>query len=94
LPSNGSPCHIAPPLRLFVPKSLQVNSHFFFSEGCAYNVCDQSCLPSLWLISHSDHSPTALTAPALRPLIQRGSLKRCEPVQVYHHHHHLFRWCG
>jgi hypothetical protein len=32
---NGSMCHIAPSLRLFVPNSLQAYRHFFFSEGCA-----------------------------------------------------------
>jgi hypothetical protein len=49
LPSNGSMWHIAPSLRLFVPNSLQVYHHFFFSEGCVCDVCDRSCLPSLWL---------------------------------------------
>jgi hypothetical protein len=68
-----------------------VYCHFFFSEGCAHDVCDRSHLLSLWLISHSDYSPTAPAAPSLRGLITSGSLIRCKPVQVYYHH--LFQWC-
>jgi hypothetical protein len=33
-----------------------VYHHFFFSKGCACNVCDWPCLPSLWLGSHNDCS--------------------------------------
>jgi hypothetical protein len=46
LPSNGCTCNIAPSLRLFVPNSLQAYRHFFYSEGCACNVCVRSHLPS------------------------------------------------
>jgi hypothetical protein len=57
LPSNGrlfwlrysgfqASCHIASPLSLFIPNVLQAYHHFFFSEGCACNVCDRSHLPS------------------------------------------------
>jgi hypothetical protein len=57
----------------------------FFSEGCAYDVCDCSRLPSPWLGSHGDYYPTAPTAPSLRPLVRSGSLIRHELVQVYDH---------
>lgn len=40
--------------------------HFFFSECCACDICGWSHLPSPWLGSPSDSSPTA---PSLRPLI-------------------------
>jgi hypothetical protein len=60
--------------------------HFFFSKGCAWDVCQQPHLPSLWLGSHSDYSPTAPAAPPLGPLILSSSVTRCELVQVYHHH--------
>jgi hypothetical protein len=46
LPSNGSTYHIASALRLFVLDSLQAYRHFFFSEGCACDVCDRLHLPS------------------------------------------------
>jgi hypothetical protein len=78
LPSNRPIHHIAPSLRLFVPESLQVYRHFFFSEGCVCEVCDLSHLPSLWLTSHGDYSPTASAAPSLRLLILRGSLIKCQ----------------
>jgi hypothetical protein len=84
LPSNGSTCHMAPSSRLFVPKAYR---YFFFSEGCACDVCDRRRLPSPWLSFRSDYSPAA---PSLRPLVMSGSLIRCVPVQVYHLHH-LFR---
>jgi hypothetical protein len=85
LPSNGSICHIASSLKLFVPNILQAYHHIF-SEGCACDISDRSHLPSLWLGSHGDHSPTAPAAPSLRPLILSCSLIRCEPVKVYHLH--------
>jgi hypothetical protein len=81
--SNRSTCHTAPSLRLFIPNILQAYRHFFFSKGCACDVCNQPSLPSLWLISHGDYSPTA---PSLRPVLPSGSLTMCELVQVYHHH--------
>jgi hypothetical protein len=62
-----------------------VYRHFFFSEGCACDICDEPRLPFPWLGSHGDYSPTAPAAPSLRPLILRGSLIRCEPVKLYHH---------
>jgi hypothetical protein len=82
LPSNGSTCYTVPSFRLFVPNSLQAYRHFFFSEGCACDNCNQPRLPSLWLSSHGDYSPTA---PSLRPLVLSSFLIRCKPVQVYHH---------
>jgi hypothetical protein len=88
-PSNRSTSCIAPSLRLFVifvPNSLQANRHFFFSEGCVCDICDRSHLPSPRLGSHGDYSPTIPAAPSLRPLVLSGSLIRCEPFQVYHHH--------
>jgi hypothetical protein len=84
LPSNGS-CRNAPSLRIFVPNSLQAYYHFFYSEGCACDVCDRPRLPSPWLGSHGDESSTPPAAPSLRPLVPSRSLMRCEPVQVYHH---------
>jgi hypothetical protein len=45
-----------------------------------------SSLLSPWLISQGDYSPTAPTAPSLRPYFPSGSLISCEPLQVYHHH--------
>jgi hypothetical protein len=85
LPSNGSVCDVAPSLRLFIPNSLRAYCHFFFSKGCACDVCDRSCLPSLWLTSHGDYSPVAPAVPSLRPLLPSGSLVRCGPGQMYHH---------
>jgi hypothetical protein len=78
-------CYIVPYLRLFVPNSLQAYRYFFFSEGCACDLCDQSRLPSLWLGFHGDYSPTASTAPSLRPLIPSSSQMMCKLVQVYHY---------
>jgi hypothetical protein len=75
LPSNGSTCYSALSLRLFVPSSLRAYRHFFFSEDCAYDVCDWSLLPSLGLGAHGDYSPTAPAVPSLRPLIPSSSLK-------------------
>jgi hypothetical protein len=37
--------HIAPSLRLFVSNNLQAYLHFFYSAGCACDVCDHSHLP-------------------------------------------------
>jgi hypothetical protein len=84
--SNGSTRYIAPSLRLFVLNSLPAYCHFFSSEGCTCDVCDWSCFPSVWHSSHRDYSPTAPTAPSLRPLILGGFLIRCQLVQVYCHH--------
>jgi hypothetical protein len=50
------------------------------------HICDQSRLPSPWFSSHSRYSPTAPAVPSLRPFIPSGSLIRCKPVQMYHHH--------
>jgi hypothetical protein len=86
LSSNGYTRYIAPTLWAFVPNSLQAYRHFFFSKGCACDVCDWSQLPSPWLISHGDYSPTAPTAPSLRLLVPSGSLIGCQSLQVYHHH--------
>jgi hypothetical protein len=85
LPSNRSTCYTAPSLRLFILNSLLAYCHFFFSEGCACDVCDWLQLPSPWFNSHGDYSPTALIAPSLRLLVPSGSLIRYEPVQMYHH---------
>jgi hypothetical protein len=79
LPNNRSTCYIAPSLRL------QAYRHFFFPEGCACDVCDWPRIPSSWLGSHDDYSPTAPTAPSLRPLISSSSLIRCKLFQAYHH---------
>jgi hypothetical protein len=78
LPSNRSVHHIAPYLRLFVL--------FFFSEGCACDVCDRSHLPSPWLGSHGDYPPTAPVAHSLRLLVPSRSMIRCQSVQAYRHH--------
>jgi hypothetical protein len=82
LPSNGSTCHIAPSLRLFIPNSLSLCHHSFLSEVSA---CDVS--PSCKLLGFfcGDFSPTAPAAPSLRPLAP-SSLRRFQSVQVYHHH--------
>jgi hypothetical protein len=80
LPSDGSKCHIAPTKRLFAP-----TSHFLFFENCACDLRYQSRLPSPWIGSHDDYSPTAPTAPSLRSLAPSVSLIRCELVQMYHH---------
>jgi hypothetical protein len=81
LPSNGRCLQSH-----YIAMGVQVYCHFFFSKGCACDVCDWSRLPSLWLSSHSDYSPTVPAAPSLRPLVLSGSLLRWELVQVYHHH--------
>jgi hypothetical protein len=51
------------PLRLFIPNSLQAYRHTaissFPSEGSAYDICDQPCLPSPWLSFGSEYSPAA-----------------------------------
>jgi hypothetical protein len=60
-----------------------VHLNCFFSDGCASDICDWTCLPSLRLGSHDDYSPTS---PSLRPLVASGSLIRCKLVKVYHHH--------
>jgi hypothetical protein len=86
LPSNGYTCHGAPSLRLFVPNSLQVCSHFFSSKGCACNACDRSHLPSRGSAFRDVHSPTAPAAPSLRQLVPSSFLMRCQSVQVFHHH--------
>jgi hypothetical protein len=36
---------------------------YFFSEGCACDICSRSCLPSPWHSSHGDYSPTAPAHP-------------------------------
>jgi hypothetical protein len=54
---------------LFVTNSLQAYRYFFFSDGCASDVCDRPRLSSLWLGCHYDYSPTAPAAPSLRPLV-------------------------
>jgi hypothetical protein len=77
LPSNRSTCHTASTYRCH---------HFLLSEGYAYDVCDWPHVPSPWLGSQDDQSPTAPAAPSLRLLALTGSLKRFKPVQVYHHH--------
>jgi hypothetical protein len=94
LPSNGSTCHIDPSLRLFVPNDLQAYRYFFFSWGCACDVCDRPRLPSPWLGSRWDYSPTVPVAPCLRLFVLSGSLMRCQPNQVYHHHASFPRAAG
>jgi hypothetical protein len=83
LASNEPALYTAPSLRLFVTYSLQVYRHFFFSKGCACDVCDQSHLSPSWLGSHIDHSPTT---PYLRLFIPSSSLIRCQSIQGYYHH--------
>jgi hypothetical protein len=78
LPGNGSTCYIS-------PSTYRCTTLSSFPEVCACDICNQYHLPSLWFVSHSDRSPIAPTAPALRPLIPSSSLIRCKPVQVYHH---------
>jgi hypothetical protein len=78
--------HIAPSLRLLVLNSPQAYHHFFFSTCCACDVCDRPGLPSPWLCSHGNYSPTAPSLCSLWPLVPNSSLTRCESVQVYHHH--------
>jgi hypothetical protein len=87
LPSNGYTRHIAPSLRIFIPNSLQAYRHFFFSEGCACDVCviGLTFLPVARMFAVFT-LPTAPAAPSLRPLVPSGSLLRYHSVQVYHHH--------
>jgi hypothetical protein len=66
----------------YLAMGIQAYQHFFFSESCTCNICDQPCLPSPWLSSHGDCSPTA---PSLRSLVLSGSLIKWKVVQVYHH---------
>jgi hypothetical protein len=73
-----------------------VYCHFFFSEGYVCNDCDWPRFPSLWLGPCGGYSATAPAALSLRPLVPNGSLIRCEPFQVYDHHHlywGLCFWC-
>jgi hypothetical protein len=86
LPSNRSLHHIAPSLRLFIPSSLQVYRHFFFSEGSACDICAWSHLPLCGSVFHGVYSPTTPAASFSRPLILSSSLIGCQWVQVYHHH--------
>jgi hypothetical protein len=85
LPSNSSTCYIDPSLRLLVQNRLNAYLHFFFSEGCACDVCNRPRITSQWHGSHCDYSPSAPAAPSLRQLVPSGSLIRCDPVQMYHH---------
>jgi hypothetical protein len=48
--------------------------HHLFPEGCAFDICDRSRLPSTWLDSHGDYFPTTLAAPFIRPLVPSGSV--------------------
>jgi hypothetical protein len=64
---------------------------FLFREGRACDVSDGSCLPFLWLGSHSDYSPTATS---LRLFILSGSLIRCQLIQVYHHPSFWLVWAN
>jgi hypothetical protein len=86
LHSNSSTRYIAPSFRLFVPNGLQAYHHFFFSKGCASDVCVCYHLPSPWLSSHGDYSPTALADSTLRPLNPSDFLIGCQSVQVYSYH--------
>jgi hypothetical protein len=81
LPSNGSIHYNAPSLRLFTPNSLLVYHPFFFSEGCACDICDWSHVSPPWLGSDSDCSPPAPVAPSLRPLgLSGASWSRCTTI--------------
>jgi hypothetical protein len=84
-PPAGLHATVPPTLRLFVSNSLQPYCHFIFSEGCACNVLIGLTFLSVarfswWLPSYCS------CCSLLRPLILSGSLIRCEPVQMYHHH--------
>jgi hypothetical protein len=48
--------------------------NFLFFEGCACDVCDRPLLPSPWLGSLCDYSPTAPSAPSLRTVVLSGYL--------------------
>jgi hypothetical protein len=82
-------CQIAPSLRLFVVNGLQAYHHFFFSEGCACNVCAWFHHPS-----HGSVFPWSLTSLLsnccrcylLKTARPKSSLIGCQSVQVYHHH--------
>jgi hypothetical protein len=74
-----------------------------FFGGCACHVCDQPCLPSLWLNPRNDYSATAPAACSLRPFVLSGSLIRCHAFLLYHYHpfpratlwtSHLSLWRG
>jgi hypothetical protein len=79
-------------LRLLFTKSLLSNRsirniapsltyrHFFFSKGCACDICDRFRLLLRGSAFRSVYSPTTLAASSLRPLVS------CRLVQVYHHH--------
>lgn len=67
-------------LKVFVPNSLQVNHHFFFSDDCACNICDQSEPSFPWLGFSWFFSPTAHTALSLRLHVPSGSLIDLVPV--------------
>jgi hypothetical protein len=77
LPSKRSIRHIAPSLWLFVPNSLTVNHHSFFSESSARDVF-------LWLslLSCGDYAPAATTAPSLRA----ARPERCQQIQAHQLH--------
>jgi hypothetical protein len=55
--------------------------HLFLCEGYACEVCDWLSLPSLWLGSPGDYSPTV---PSIRLVHMSRSHIGCEPVQVYY----------
>jgi hypothetical protein len=76
--SNGSTQYIAPSLRPFVPNGLQAYRHFFFSEGCACDVCAWSHLPPHCSVC------TMFTRQLLPLLLPQGRSRiSCRPVKMY-----------
>jgi hypothetical protein len=60
--------------------------HFFFSEGCACNVCDRSHLPSRGSAFRGIYCPTPPSSPSLSLLVSSGFPIKCQSIQVYHRH--------
>jgi hypothetical protein len=67
-------------LRLFILNQLQAYHDFFL-----FDVCEWSCLLSLWLGSSIHSSPTAPIAASLRRLTPNGSPITWHLIQMYHH---------
>jgi hypothetical protein len=67
--------HTAPSLRLFISNSLTVSHHSFLPRAVLATFV-------AGVLFHSDHSPTATSAPSLDQLVPSGSLISYQQVRV------------